>query len=398
MDGFIESQRDDGSFDSSGVMTTTPALAREKLRRFQLEDEAYFLYFIVQACVMGQASFMDFEVSSGKLTLLADPHGLDAGQAATALKGVGAPEERVKVLAQGLNAAVLTEPKRLSWTSHYDRPQVVWPAREDFPVEAPDLPPEPGCVYFEWGDPRWDRGLWESVKGRDLHMVSQTYFRELFQTHFRWLPARVRVNGQELRDRRWPPEPQNTCLMLDYLPPAGRGEIWLPGPAGAFYEAYDECLCYQRKPWRYRLAIFPPEPAFLVRGRDDLEVAPAGGVIRIPYLEDPEATGTLKIFQHGVWVEDRQEQFALPGVEAVVCADHLLTDLSGRRIIIDEAYQAILDLIQQRLSLARTMLLVHFSQMRPFLQEHLAAEDRPLFSSKAGFDRLVKELEQRLQA
>ena len=93
----------------------------------------------------------------------------------------------------------------------------------------------------------------------------------------------------------------------------------------------------------------PEHSVFLVENNQQ---GPAEGLVAIPLgLEGP---GSVRLIYRGVLVEELEWDLGVPGAWAVVCADGLQTDLSGLKLVHDEALERLLkDLRKNTLDLAQ---------------------------------------------
>lgn len=224
----LEDLRQDGQVESIGHFTLDAAKAREKLKRFQLQDPHHYVLQVVRSAVASGARRVDLRVDADDCWIEHDGHppteaGLQ-GLFNHLLRTANTPEERsLRALATGVNSALALEPAwihleawdgRSGWTLRIDAE-----GERVQPIQA-----SPGRLAGVWLHVRRRRS-WQ-VLGRFLRgIVTMHPEARAMHDHCRWCPAEIQVNGRLLEKGRLPGEPalQQEIQAEDY-----RARIALP--------------------------------------------------------------------------------------------------------------------------------------------------------------------------
>lgn len=224
----LEDLRQDGQVESIGHFTLDAAKAREKLKRFQLQDPHHYVLQVVRSAVASGARRVDLRVDADDCWIEHDGHppteaGLQ-GLFNHLLRTANTPEERsLRALATGVNSALALEPAwihleawdgRSGWTLRIDAE-----GERVQPIQA-----SPGRLAGVWLHVRRRRS-WQ-VLGRFLRgIVTMHPEARAMHDHCRWCPAEIQVNGRLLEKGRLPGEPalQQEIQAEDY-----RARVALP--------------------------------------------------------------------------------------------------------------------------------------------------------------------------
>jgi len=224
----LEDLRQDGQVESTGHFTLDAAKAREKLKRFQLQDPHHYVLQVVRSAVASGARRVDLRVDADDCWI--EHNGRPPTEAGLQglfnhlLRTANTPEERsLRALATGVNSALALEPAWIDLQAWDGR--IGWALRIDAegekvqPVQVP-----PGRPAGVWLHVRRRRS-WQ-VLGRFLRgIVTMHPEARAMRDHCRWCPAQIHVNGRLLENGRLPGEPhlQQEIQAEDY-----RGRIALP--------------------------------------------------------------------------------------------------------------------------------------------------------------------------
>ncbi len=224
----LEDLRQDGQVESTGHFTLDATKAREKLKRFQLQDPHHYVLQVVRSAVASGARKLDLRVDADDCWIEHDGRppteaGLQ-GLFNHLLRSANTPEERsLRALATGVNSALALEPAWIDLQAWDGRNG--WALRIDAegervqPVQVP-----PGRPPGVWLHVRRRRS-WQ-VLGRFLRgIVTMHPEARAMHDHCRWCPAEVQVNGRLLESGRLPGEPdlQREVRAEDY-----RARVALP--------------------------------------------------------------------------------------------------------------------------------------------------------------------------
>ncbi len=193
VDEFLEALRAQGETESTGQFTLDVRKALEKLQEYQFTDKFHYILSLVASAVAGGANFVDLDTRMGVLVLSYDgrPHALSELRNiyGTIFAQQNPDTAYLRELAIGLHGAGAVRPERslVSWDSARAR-GVQMVVRPDQLLLTPlDTAP------FE-----------TSIVNRVVLRTALSSFPELEAVtfHARHCRALVRVNGQEVHERR----------------------------------------------------------------------------------------------------------------------------------------------------------------------------------------------------
>lgn len=205
----LEGLRQDGQVESTGHFTLDAVKAREKLKRFQLQDPHHYVLQVVRSAVASGARSVDLKVDADDCWIEHDGH--PPGEARLQglfnylLRPAGNPEERsLRALATGLNSALALDPAWICLETWDGR--TGWRLRIDSEGEQ---------VQALSGNPGRNPGVWLHVRRRRSWQVLGRFLRGIVTLHpearamldhCRWCPAEIRVNGRLLEAGHLPGE------------------------------------------------------------------------------------------------------------------------------------------------------------------------------------------------
>ena len=316
---FLEGQRSTGTFHSEGSFTLNLQKAWEKLGRFSLPEEEFFLLKVVQAAVAGGAAAIDISMKghSGVLTF-------------------EAPLPPIRELLSWLSGSQV-EVSRV----HRHLATGLLCAPQDWKLRTEDvvLTRKEGTLELETAE-SISATCWEfsAIKSR---MVLEDTLRY----HARFSPIPIHWNGRSIGGHWEAPHSRTPDDWIQYLSPADASDaaFRLPGlPFAEFYREGD-LFIWGRGPSRWSargtlfsggrpcwLTRFLPTPTLPIEGVSTLRLQRAirftpYNLLHLTYIIDGVALPTVAMNNSG-----------RDGFEVLQEASSARTDLSGFQVIDDD--------------------------------------------------------------
>jgi hypothetical protein len=217
----LEDLRQGGRVESTGHFTLDAAKAREKLKRFQLQDPHHYVLQVVRSAVASGARRVDLRVDADDCWIEHDgnppmPTELQ-GLFNHLLRTAKTPEERsLRALATGVNSALALKPAWIDLQT--------WDGRNGWALR---IDAEGERVHPIQPSPERSAGVWLHVRRQHSWQVLGRFLRGIvtmhpearaMHDHGLWCPAKVYVNGRRLRGGLLPgqPELQREIRAEDY--------------------------------------------------------------------------------------------------------------------------------------------------------------------------------------
>ncbi len=299
LDGYIDSLKSDGRFDSVGAFSLDQARALQKLRRYQISDPADFSAALVASAVASGAQWIQMETPYGGFRLEHNGRSIPHHQLVTLFSSllVTGPDQDlapVQELAYGLNAILRLKPKKIRVTCSGLEEVVV------LDLDSQQLVVKRADPYETYGDSvrtviQVD-GLWRNLKHRLVRGLGRRPELEVLHRRCSFLEIPVFCQGQRLEFKSNIPTAQVVARIGD--PP--------------------------ELPFRWSahiLEVSGESPAWIGFGSD------------VP--------SQITVVSHGVCLSIFEEE--LPeGIHAIVYSAELRKDLSRAGLVNDAIYQALL--------------------------------------------------------
>jgi len=319
----------DGNVDSQGQFRVDIEVAREKLRSFQEALPAFSVLRVIQGLVASGAGEIAVRLSTDQVEVRSDSL-LPLSEVREAyFQDAGLSQSPAGMVAAGLNAAQC-DPRVPVWMSAH---QQSWDPRAD---ESSDCS-EPGFRFVQ--------GLGKRSGWRYLIGNRGKFYTELLK-RCRFLPCRFILDGREIEpdlEPRVGSDGDGTATVasgLDWLEP-GTGFKFVVGDLSP-YRWEDGVFVWDRrlpKPLeRNRFCYFP---SLLYAGLPvdfDQSTARCRTVLSLFEVNRP-LQGTVSFLRHGVICESIEDPRLLPSSVVLVDVTPLETDLSGLKIIRNQAYE-----------------------------------------------------------
>ena len=203
LENFLSGQRADGGLDSVGEFTIALEKARKKLEKYQLADPSFYLLKIFQAAIRAGAKevqikltrrevYLWFETEDRAFPLQDTLTGLD--------NSLEVPESALRHLVLGVNATLVLEPIRVSW-SEWSPEQNSGFHIENGELQVGELPQSPIKKFPAEGRSGY---VFHVLKKAPSSMFKSASAEEHVAVSQRcgFAPAKVVLDGREL-SQRW---------------------------------------------------------------------------------------------------------------------------------------------------------------------------------------------------
>ncbi len=311
---FIDNQAAGGELQSSGAFTIDFARAREKLIQFALPLPTHYLFKLVQFANLAGCRRLECVVKNRRVEMYF--HGGDAQAAplrevhTNLLRPLSSEEGAMAALLIGLNGALALKPKSLVLSDGQGRQLSISEKGAD--LEEPEGEEEERVEVSEG----WNYSV----------VLQRAGSRKVAKAEKEGLTQNCAFGEVELLLNGKPLAPAVPDLRQSGKP------VYLPDEFLLCERRIAEAggMCLPEWPEEGGDARDPRRRVFLRQLRGESRVSRFSHWIFLRYGRPP--LSRIMIVQHGVWVDTVEENLDVSGLEAVVNAPRLKTDLTGLQI------------------------------------------------------------------
>ena len=390
LEGFLSAQRGEGELDSDGEFTMSLEKARQKLRKFQLGNPAFYLLKIFQSAVRACADKIEIKLSGRtvRLWFQTEEPVYDIARILAALDTVlGCQDQGLRHLVIGINSSLAVEPEHVLWGEWGPHPRAL--KITDAGVETVQ-PPKPPCPNFG-GSARV--GYMFEIK-RKGSLLSQSFAAEkqALESRCCYAPATVLLNGHELTNR-WD-SAHGSAELRALSRPFFLTERFVLDPEGQIEQSAvdlrgyenegDLWLRHNRKKASFCLQFLDPqgwaepEREGPLRCRAAFAVPLAlTGESRIYVVKDGVVLNPVKLAY-------RKDRFAHLGAVALFQGDDVEVDMSEFSVKEDLTFQRFVDESYHNWGEMAAMMLPRLNQLKRCPGEYEREEKRSRWRSGAG--------------